>query len=68
MVHKYTTKKGVLIMANKNNHNGTLILKEIKFEQVLKRKVMRSDKVGKIYLPKNLIGKEVYVVIEEEEK
>ena len=55
-------------MANKNNHNGTLILKEIKFEQVLKRKVMRSDKVGKIYLPRNLIGKSVYVVIEEEEK
>jgi len=55
-------------MANKNNHKGNLILKEIRFEQVFKRKVMRSGKVGKIYLPKDLIGKQVYVVVEEVEK
>ena len=48
-------------MANKKS--GTLILEQIKFDDSLKRKVMRSGKVAKIYLPKNLIGKYVYVVI-----
>ena len=55
-------------MANKNYHKGTLVLKEIKFEQAFKRKVMRSGQVGKIYLPKNLIGMSIYVVVSEEEK
>ena len=52
-------------MANKNFHKGRLILKEINFDHVVKRRVMRSGKVAKIYLPKNLIGKNVYVVCEE---
>jgi len=42
---------------------GTLFLREIKFDYIFKRKVMRSGKVGKIYLPKDLIGKHVYVVL-----
>ena len=68
MVHKYTTKKGVLIMANKNYYNGTLVLKKIKFEHAFKRKVMRSGQVGKIYLPRSFIGMSVFVVVEEDEK
>lgn len=42
-----------------------LILKEIDFEDTIKRKVHRSGNknksYGKIYLPKEWIGKEVYV-------
>ena len=44
---------------------GRLILKEIEFNRVFKKKVMRSDKVGKIYLPRELIGKDVYVVVDK---
>jgi len=44
---------------------GRLILKEIKFDQVYQRKVSKNnDSSGKITLPKELIGKHVYVVVE----
>ena len=44
---------------------GRLSLKEIEFNRVFKKKVMRSDQVGKIYLPRELIGKDVYVVVDK---
>lgn len=43
---------------------GRLEIEVINFNQIFKRKVMRSGKVGKIYLPRELIDKEVYVVID----
>jgi len=48
--------------------NGTLILQQINFKRLLVRNVMKNDREGsqgKIALPKTLIGKEVYVVVEE---
>ena len=50
--------------SDKSYRTGTLILKEIKFDRFFKRTVMRSGKVGKVYLPKELIGKQVCVVVE----
>lgn len=48
---------------NKRNYkSGSLILQEIKFDHVFKKTVMKSGHVGKIYLPKELVGKTVYVV------
>jgi len=48
-----------------NSHKpGILSLHQIKFDYVFKRKVMRSGDVAKIYLPKELIGKNVYVVLD----
>ena len=42
---------------------GRLILKEIEFEQVWKKTVVRNnDTSGKVQVPKDLIGKEVYIV------
>jgi len=42
-----------------------LILKEVNFEDTVKRKVHKSGnqkkRYGKIYLPKEWVGKEVYV-------
>lgn len=49
---------------HRNFKKGTLILQEIKFDHVFKRKVMRSGNVGKIYLPKELVGKSVIVVVD----
>ena len=50
-------------IGNKNCKKGSLILNEIKFDHIFKRHVMRSGKVGKIYLPKELIDQDVYVVV-----
>ncbi len=48
---------------------GRLILKEVKFDNVYKRKVCKNnDSSGKITLPMELIGKQVYVVVPEEEE
>jgi len=47
---------------------GTLILKQIDFNDILKRKVGKNnDTSGKISLPLRYIGKEVYVVLEDGE-
>ena len=43
---------------------GTLFLESIRFDHVIKRTVTRSGTVGKIYLPRELIGKEVYVLVD----
>lgn len=48
--------------------NGTLILQQVSFKRLLIRNVLKNDpqgKQGKIALPKNLIGKEIYVVVPE---
>ena len=47
---------------NKNYRHGTLVLEEIKFDHVFKRKVMKSGNVAKVYLPKELIGETVYII------
>ena len=51
-----------MIKVAKNFRKGTLFLEEIKFDHVFKRVVMKSDKVGKIYLPKELVGKTVFII------
>jgi len=55
-------------MSKKNNGNykkGRLVLEEIKFDQVFKRQVKpHSVSSGRIYLPKELLGKTVYVIVE----
>ena len=44
---------------------ATLILKEVDFEDTIKRKVHKSgnkkNNYGKIYLPKEWVGRDVYV-------
>jgi len=48
---------------NKNYKKGTLVLEEIRFDHVFKRQVKpHSDTAGRIYLPKDLVGKTVYVI------
>lgn len=47
---------------NKNFKKGTIVLEQIKFDHIFKRKVMRSGSVGKVYLPKECIGRNVLVV------
>lgn len=52
-------------MANEK-FTGRLILKEIRFDQVYKRTVRKSnDRSGKVTLPFELINKSVYVVVEK---
>lgn len=49
--------------------NGKLIIQQISFNRLLIRNVMKNDphgKQGKIALPKNLIGKEVYIITDGE--
>lgn len=46
---------------------GRLILKEISFDHVEKRKVGKNNTTsGKVTLPKEWIGKQVYVVLAED--
>jgi len=46
---------------------GTLILKQIEFDQVYQRTVHKSnERSGKVTLPPELIGKKVYIVVEPE--
>ena len=48
---------------NKRERKGRLILEEIHFDHVFKRQVKQhSDSSGRIYLPRDLVGKYVYVV------
>lgn len=47
--------------------NGSLVLQEVKFENYLKKRVISNNKTsGKITLPKSLVGKEVYIIVPEE--
>lgn len=52
-------------LKGKNKKPAKLILKEINFEDTIKKKVHKSGnkekRYGRIYLPKEWIGKEVYV-------
>ena len=49
-------------MTNKKIGKGTLVLKEIKYDSGWIKTVMRSGKVGKVYTPKELIGKDVCII------
>ena len=49
-------------ISDKSYRKGRLILQEVNFDHIFKRTVMKSGHVGKIYLPKELIGKSVYIV------
>lgn len=52
---------------SKEKTKGRLILKEILFKDVHKRKVGKNNKTsGKVTLPTELIGKEVYIVVSNE--
>ena len=47
------------------NEKGVLILKQISFEDCISRNVIKNNHTsGKINLPKNWIGKKVYVILE----
>ncbi len=51
-------------MKNDIKVKGSLTLKKIDYNRVLMRKVSKNNESsGKITLPKDLIGKEVYVVV-----
>lgn len=46
---------------------GRLILKEVSFDKLWIRKVIKNNETsGKVSLPKKLIDKEVYVIIKED--
>lgn len=46
------------------NTKGLLVIEQIKFDDTLKRTVMKNNSTsGKVTLPKELIGKEVYIVV-----
>lgn len=46
------------------NQKGILILEQIKFDDTLKRTVIKNnDTSGKVTVPKELIGKEVYIIV-----
>ena len=48
--------------------SGKITLKDIEYNQLLERKVSRNNaSSGKITLPKDYIGKRVYVVVPKEE-
>jgi len=52
-------------LSKKNYKKGTLVLEEIRFDHVFKREVKpHSETSGRIYLPKELIGKTVYVIVD----
>lgn len=47
---------------------GRLVIKEVEFEQLLKRKVTRNNETsGEVTLPRRLVGKNVYVMVAKEE-
>jgi putative transposon-encoded protein len=49
--------------------NGKIKLKPIEFSEILELEVKRANKSsGRIYLPEKLIGKKVYVLVDEKEK
>ena len=48
--------------------SGKIILRDIEYEQLLERKVSKNNaSSGKITMPKDYIGKRVYVVVPKEE-
>jgi putative transposon-encoded protein len=48
--------------------SGKIILRDIEYEQLLERKVYKNNaSSGKINVPKDYIGKRVYVVVPKEE-
>ena len=57
---------GGLLDMKQNKRPGTLVLEEIKFDNVYKRKVMKSGHVAKVYVPKEMIGRYVYVILPKE--
>ena len=65
---RYQILHGCINMSNDLNvKNGKLIIQQVSFKRLLVRNVMKNDpsgSQGKIALPKNLIGKEVYVILE----
>jgi putative transposon-encoded protein len=55
-------------MATKKT-KGTLIIKQIEFDQVYKRRVGKNnDSSCKVALPKEMEGRTVYVVVEPDQK
>jgi len=51
-------------MKNDIKINGSLTLKKIDYGRVLSRKVIKNNSTsGKVTIPPELIGKEVYVVV-----
>lgn len=48
--------------------SGKITLREIEYDQLLERKVSRNNaSSGKVTVPKDYIGKRVYVVVPREE-
>jgi len=51
-------------MKNDIKINGSLTLKKIDYKRILSRTVMKNNSTsGKVTVPPELIGKEVYIVI-----
>ena len=48
--------------------SGKITLRDIEYEQILERRVSRNNaSSGKVTVPKDYIGKRVYVVVAKEE-
>lgn len=46
------------------NKDGLLLVNKIEFNNILKRKVIKNNSTsGKITLPSELIGNEVYIIV-----
>ena len=49
--------------------SGKITLRDIEYDQLLERKVHRNNSSsGKVSVPKNYIGKRVYVIIPKEDE
>lgn len=56
-------------MSRQKNDKNLIILKSIEYSEIKKRKVSKNnDTSGKVTLPKNWIGKKVYVALVEDKK
>ncbi len=56
-------------MKNDLKIDGSLTLKRIDYNRVLLRRVLKNnDTSGKVSLPKELIGREIYVVVPKKDE
>ena len=67
---RQTPKKGTLYTIPSQRDIPYLLHQNVlkKFDQVLKRRVMRSGNVGKIYTPKDFIDRDIFIVLPRRKK
>ena len=40
----------------------------VKVKEILKKKVARAGSIGRVYVPKEWVGKEVWIILEDQER